>query len=198
MLKIGLTGGIGSGKTTAANIFDELGIPVIDADDIAHTLVAKDQPALREIVRTFGAEILKDDGSLDRDRLREIIFSNPNKKKLLESILHPLVYQEMQHQMDSLDSPYVILSIPLLLETGMQHLVDRVLVIDCPVDIQFERVKQRNGLTDDRIASIIEAQIPRTERISAADDIVNNSGSTSKLAEQIKKLHNLYISLGKS
>ncbi len=198
MLKIGLTGGIGSGKTTAANLFHELGIPVIDADNIAHTLVSKGQPALREIVRNFGAAILDEDGSLDRDKLRDIIFSSPSQKKLLESILHPLVYKEMQRQMDSMDRPYVILSIPLLLETGMQHLVDRILVIDCPVEIQFERVKQRNGLTDDRIASIIGAQIPRTKRISAADDIVNNSGSTSKLAEQIKKLHNLYISLGKS
>lgn len=198
MLKIGLTGGIGSGKTTAANFFLELGIPVIDADDIAHTLVAKGQPALKEIEKTFGAIILNEDGSLDRGKLRDIIFSSPSQKKLLESILHPLVYEEMQRQTDSMDSPYVILSIPLLLETGMQHLVDRVLVIDCPVEIQFERVKQRNGLTDDRITSIIEAQIPRTLRISAADDIVNNAGSTSKLAEQIKKLHNLYISLGNS
>lgn len=198
MLKIGLTGGIGSGKTTAANLFIELGIPVIDADKIAHTLVNNGQPALREVEKKFGSTIINEDGSLDRNKLRDIVFSSPDKKKLLESILHPLVYKEMQRRMESLHSPYVILCIPLLLETGMQHLVDRTLVIDCPVETQFERVKQRNRLTDDRIFSIINAQISRTQRISAADDIINNTGSTSKLAEQIKKLHNLYISLCES
>jgi dephospho-CoA kinase len=198
MLKIGLTGGIGSGKTTASNLFLELGIPVIDADKISHSLVKKDQPALSEIEKTFGSAIINPDGSLDRDRLRDIVFSNSDKKKLLESILHPLVYKEIRRQIETLDSPYVILSIPLLLETGMQHLVDRVLVIDCPVETQIKRVKQRNRITEEKIRSIINAQIPRTQRITAANDIIDNSGSASKLAEQIKKLHNLYLSLCES
>lgn len=194
MLKIGLTGGIGCGKTTAANLFIELGIPVIDADVIAHTLVNKGQPALSQIKKTFGSTIINADGSLNRKKLGEIVFSNPRKKKQLESILHPLVYEELLCQLESLDAPYAILCVPLLLETKMQHLVDRVLVIDCPVEVQFERVKRRDQFTDERIYSIIDAQTSRQQRLSSADDIINNSGSTSTLAEQIKKLHNLYIS----
>ena len=194
MLKIGLTGGIGCGKTTAANLFIELGIPVLDADLIAHTLVNKGQLALNQIEKIFGSTIINEDGSLNRKKLGEIVFSNPHKKKQLESILHPLVYEELQRQLESLDAPYAILCIPLLLETKMQHIVDRVLVIDCPVEVQFERVKRRDQLTDERIFSVINAQTSRQQRLSLADDIIKNSGSTSKLAEQIKKLHNLYIS----
>lgn len=198
MLKIGLTGGIGCGKTTAANLFIELGIPVLDADLIAHTLVNKGQLALNQIEKIFGSTIINEDGSLNRKKLGEIVFSNPHKKKQLESILHPLVYEELQRQLESLDAPYAILCIPLLLETKMQHIVDRVLVIDCPVEVQFERVKRRDQLTDERIFSVINAQTSRQQRLSLADDIIKNSGSTSKLAEQIKKLHNLYISTSES
>ena len=198
MLKIGLTGGIGCGKTTAANLFIELGIPVLDADLIAHTLVNKGQLALNQIEKIFGSTIINEDGSLNRKKLGEIVFSNPHKKKQLESILHPLVYGELQRQLESLDAPYAILCIPLLLETKMQHIVDRVLIIDCPVEVQFERVKRRDQLTDERIFSVINAQTSRQQRLSLADDIIKNSGSTSKLAEQIKKLHNLYISTSES
>ena len=194
MLKIGLTGGIGCGKTTAANLFIELGIPVIDADVIAHTLVNKGQPALGQIEKTFGSTIINENGALNRKKLGEIVLSNPHKKKQLESILHPLVYDELQRQLELLDAPYAILCIPLLLETNMQHLVDRVLVIDCPVAVQFERIKRRDQLTDERIYSIIDAQVSRQHRLLSANDVIFNSGSASKLAEQIKKLHNLYIS----
>ena len=138
-------------------MFIEQGIPVIDADVIAHTLVNKGQPALSQIEKTFGSTIINEDGSLNRKKLGEIVFSNPHKKKQLESILHPLVYDELQRQLESLDAPYAILCIPLLLETKMQHLVDRVLVIDCPVEVQFDRVKRRDQLTDERIYSIIDA-----------------------------------------
>lgn len=198
MLKIGLTGGIGSGKTTVANLFKEQGAPVIDADDIAHELVETGKPALILIEKAFGPEIINSNGSLDRAALRELIFAHPDKKKLLESILHPLVYIEMLNRMDLLQASYVILSIPLLLETNMQQFVQRVLVVDCSTEIQFKRVKNRDRMPDKTIDAIIRSQVSRECRISAADDLIENSNGITKLAEQIKKLHNLYLSLSTS
>ncbi len=198
MLKIGLTGGIGSGKTTVANLFEALGTPVIDADKIAHSLVESGKPALKLIESAFGPEIIDCNGSLDRAILRNLIFAHPDKKKLLESILHPLVYAEMLNRLKLLNAPYVILSIPLLLETNMQNFVDRILVIDCPVESQFQRVKQRDRLAEQTINAIIHSQVSRSQRISAADDMIDNSGGISELAEQINKLHNLYLSFSTS
>ncbi|WAK02830.1 dephospho-CoA kinase [Methylobacter sp. YRD-M1] len=198
MLKIGLTGGIGCGKTTVARLFAELGGPVIDADQIAHQLVAKGQPALAQIAQQFGADILDPDGSLNRTRLREIVFSNPSQKQKLESILHPLVYQSIQAELERLSTPYCIIAIPLLFETNMAHFVDRVLVVDCPVEIQIARVRKRDQLTLERIQSIIDSQVSRDFRKSHADDLIDNSESDYGLAEQVKKLHNLYLSLSAS
>ncbi len=198
MLKVGLTGGIGCGKSTAANLFADLGAPVIDADRISHALVKPGAPALLQITRQFGPDILAADGALDRNKLRSLVFSRPDYKKQLEAILHPLVYAEMQRMLQTLHYPYVILCIPLLLETKMQHFVDRILVIDCSVEQQINRVKLRNRHSEDTIKAIIASQIPREQRLSAADDIIDNSGDTTKLAEHIKKLHNLYFSLGKN
>jgi dephospho-CoA kinase len=198
MLKIGLTGGIGCGKTTVARLFAELGGPVIDADQIAHQLVAKGQPALAQIARQFGADILDADGSLNRSRLREIVFSDPAQKQKLESILHPLVYQSIQAELERLSAPYCIIAIPLLFETNMAHFVDRVLVVDCPVEIQIARVRKRDQLTLERIQSIIDSQVSRDFRKSHADDLIDNSESDYRLAEQVKKLHNLYLSLSAS
>lgn len=198
MLKVGLTGGIGCGKSTAADLFAELGAPVIDADLISHELVKPGAPALLEISRQFGPDILTADGALDRDKMRELVFSRPACKKQLEAILHPLVYTEMQRLMKILDYPYVILCIPLLLETNMQHFVDRILVIDCPVDEQIKRVKLRSRHSEETIKAIVASQVSREQRLSAADDIIDNSGDATKLAEHIKKLHNLYLSLGKN
>jgi dephospho-CoA kinase len=195
MLKIGLTGGIGCGKTTVARLFAELGSPVIDADQIAHQLVAKGQPALEQIAQQFGADIVDPDGSLNRSRLREIVFSDPAQKQKLESILHPLVYQSIQAELERLSAPYCIIAIPLLFETNMAHFVDRVLVVDCPVEIQIARVRKRDQLTLDRIQSIIDSQVSRDFRKSHADDLIDNSESDYGLAEQVKKLHNLYLSL---
>ncbi len=198
MLKVGLTGGIGCGKSTAANIFAELGAPVIDADQISHELVEPGAPALLEITRQFGPGILAADGTLDRNKLRTLIFSQAHYKKQLEAILHPLIYAEMRRLMQTLQYPYVILCIPLLLETKMQYFVDRILVIDCPVEQQIKRVKLRNKHSEATIKAIIASQISRELRLSAADDIIDNSSDTTKLAEHIKKLHNLYLSLGKN
>jgi dephospho-CoA kinase len=195
MLKIGLTGGIGCGKTTVARLFAELGSPVIDADQIAHELVAKGQPALKQIDQQFDAGILNPDGSLNRSRLREIVFSDPAQKQKLESILHPLVYQSIQAELERLNAPYCIIAIPLLFETNMTHFVDRVLVVDCPVETQIARVRKRDQLSLERIRSIIDSQVSRDVRKSHADDLIDNSESDYRLAEQVKKLHNLYLSL---
>jgi len=195
MLKVGLTGGIGCGKSTVARIFAELNIPVLDADEVAHRLVEKGQPALAQIQQAFGHDILSQDGSLDRAKLRERIFSDPKQKQKLESILHPLIYKTLQAELERLVAPYCIISIPLLFETGMTHFVDRILVIDCPVETQIERVKIRDNLTNERIQSIIDNQVSRIFRKTESDDLIDNSGSDYRLAEQVKKLHNLYLSL---
>jgi dephospho-CoA kinase len=195
VLKIGLTGGIGCGKTTIANLFEALSVPVIDADQIAHQLVAKGQPALGRIEQEFGADILNQDGSLNRQKLKKIIFADAIQKQKLESILHPLVYQAIQAKLEQFDGPYCIISIPLLFETGMTSFVDRVLVVDCPVETQIERVQKRDNLSIEIIQSIINSQVSRSFRRERADDLIDNSALANSLAEQVKKLHNLYISL---
>ena len=195
MLKIGLTGGIGCGKTTVAEIFGQLNIPVIDADEIAHQLVAIGQPALAQIQQAFDKDILNPDGSLHRKKLRELIFSDPEQKQKLEAILHPLVYQSIQAELEPLHAPYCIIAIPLLFETNMTALVDRILVVDCPVETQIERVQQRDNMTLERILSIIDSQVSRAYRKTHADDLIDNSKTDDKLAEEVKKLHNSYLSL---
>ncbi len=198
MLKIGLTGGIGSGKSSVARLFAGLGSPVLDADVIAHQLVAKGQPALVQIQQAFGSSIIRPDGSLDRSHLRELVFSDPGQKQKLEAILHPLIYKTLQAALEQLSAPYCIICIPLLFETNMTHFVDRILVVDCPVETQIERVKNRDHLSTARIESIIASQASCTLRKSKADDLIDNSKTESGLAEQVKKLHNLYISLSAS
>ena len=194
MLKIGLTGGIGCGKSTIAQLFNShYNIPIIDADIIARQLVEPEQPALSLIQQTFGKTILNNDGSLNRDKLRDCIFSSAVKKKQLEDILHPLIYSQMQSEFEKQTSAYSILCIPLLMETHMTTFVDRILIIDCPVEIQIERVIRRDQLSTHQISSIIDSQVSREYRLSHADDIIDNSNSSSQLAEQVKKLHNQYL-----
>jgi dephospho-CoA kinase len=195
MLKVGLTGGIGCGKSTVARIFADFNIPVLDADETAHRLVEKGRPALDQIQQEFGPAILNPDGSLNRQNLREIVFSDLKQKQKLESILHPLVYKTLQAELEQLSAPYCIISIPLLFETNMTGFVDRILVIDCPVEAQIERVKNRDNLTVERIQSIIDNQVSRVHRKAKAEDLIDNSASDYRLAEQVKKLHNLYLSL---
>ena len=195
MLKVGLTGGIGCGKSTVARIFADLNVPVLDADQVAHRLVEKGQPALDQIQKAFGAAILNPDGSLNRKNLRELVFSDIKQKQKLESILHPLIYKTLKSELEQLNAPYCIISIPLLFETAMTHFVDRILVIDCPVETQIERVKIRDNLATERIQSIIDNQVSRAYRKAKADDLIDNSTPDYRLAEQVKKLHNLYLSL---
>jgi dephospho-CoA kinase len=198
LLKIGLTGGIGCGKTTVSELFAELNAPVIDADNIAHELVQPGQEALDEIAQTFGKGILDQNGSLNRARLREIVFSEPGQKLMLEAILHPRVFATIQEKMLHIDTPYCILSIPLLFETKKADFVDRILVVDCPVELQIMRVKQRDHITNERIQSIIDSQVTRDYRLRNADDVIDNTLTPSELAERVKKLHNFYLSISAS
>ncbi len=195
MLKVGLTGGIGCGKSTVAKLFAALNVPILDADIIAHRLVEPGQPVLAQIQQAFGDDILKPDGSLNRHQLRELVFSDAEKKQQLEAILHPPIYQVLQTEMAQLRAPYCIICIPLLFETDKAAFVDRILVVDCAVEIQLQRVKLRDKLTEARIQSIIDNQVSRAFRKAHADDLIDNSGADDRLAEQVKKLHNLYLSL---
>ncbi len=195
MIKIGLTGGIGSGKSTITDLFSQYNIPIIDADIIAHQLVEPGQPALLQLQQLFGKSIINNDDTLNRGYLRDLVFSDKEKKIQLEAVLHPLVFQKMQSECDKQNSHYGILSIPLLIETKMTDFVDHILVVDCSVETQVERVKLRDKLSSERILSIISSQTSRKTRLSYADNIIDNSNSASQLAEQVKKLHNHYLNL---
>lgn len=192
MLKIGLTGGIGSGKSTVCHLFQELGVSIIDADIVARQLVEPGLPALIQLVEHFGRQILNADGSLNRAKLRDLVFVDPDKKRQLEGILHPLVYSRIAAEIAQLQGNYCIVAVPLLLETGQAHSVDRVLVVDCSVEAQLARVISRDKLGKDQVLAIIASQIPREQRLTLADDVIDNSATPLQLAEQVKRLHNSY------
>ncbi|ADJ27371.1 dephospho-CoA kinase [Nitrosococcus watsonii] len=193
--KVGLTGGIGSGKSTAARSFSELGVPVIDADIIARELVEPGQPALAEIVATFGREILNPQGGLDRSCLRRLVFTSEALKTRLEAILHPRILQEMERRATRLTTPYCVLVIPLLVETGQKDIVDRTLVIDIPDAIQRQRVKARDRLSDTEIDAILQTQSRRAARLAAADDIIVNDTDLATLQRQVEHYHQKYLFL---
>ena len=192
ILRIGLTGGIGSGKSTACKIFSELGVPVIDADQISHVLVKKGNAAYSLIRNTFGNDIIMDDGEINRSRLRKLVFNDKESRIKLEKILHPMVYSEIEKQVSKLQSPYCVLCIPLLIETNATDRVDRVLVIDISEKKQEERTYSRDGESRETIAKIIQAQVSRRKRLDAADDIINNDGNIEALREKIIVLDNKY------
>jgi len=195
MLKVGLTGGIGCGKTTVANLFAEKGVPVIDADQISRQLVEPDRPVFWAIVRHFGEDVLLD-GQLNRRMLKERIFLRPDEREWLENLLHPLIYQEIQGQVASFSAPYCLLVVPLLLETGRRDLVDRLLVVDCPPEVQRQRIGIRDGLDDKTINLILAAQLSREQRLAAADDVVENFDELAALRPQIDRLHCRYSGQG--
>lgn len=195
MFTVGLTGGIGSGKSTVEKLFQAHGITVVDADEIAHRLVEPGQPALQLISDHFGQLVLTNHGHLDRDALREIIYSNPEAKNKLESILHPMVYDCIHTELDGSTSAYGIASVPLLIETGYQHEVDRILVVDCSVETQIQRIVQRDPLDREQIRRIIAAQCSREDRLKWATDVITNEGNWSDLKKQVDQLHHQFVSL---
>lgn len=195
MFIIGLTGGIGCGKTAVTDGFSKLGVAIIDADVVAREVVLPGKPALEKIVGHFGQDALTEDGALNRPWMREHIFSGPGAKAALECILHPIIRAEMRHQLAEVRAPYAIFSIPLLFETGQEKSVDRILVVDCPTEIQISRVTQRDQTSEAQTRAIIATQTDRTSRLASADDVIDNSGSLKHLDSQIYTLHQKYLKL---
>ncbi len=195
MLKVGLTGGIGSGKSTVAERLAGLGAGVVDTDLIARELTEPGTPTLTLIAAAFGAEILLPDGTLDRSALRERVFRGREARDRLESILHPPIRDLMLERAAGLSAPYAVLVVPLLFETGQEALMDRVLVVDCPEQTQIERVKRRSQLPSPEIARILASQISRAQRLARADDVIDNSGEPAALEPQVERLHRSYLAL---
>lgn len=196
LLRVGLTGGIGSGKTTVKNFFDELGAPTIDADEISHKITKPGQAAFDEVVALFGKESLDETGNLDRKRLRALIFDEPGLKQKLEAVIHPRVRAQIREFTDRVDYPYCIICIPLLLETGAQSTVDRVLVVDAPEELQVTRVSLRDNAEERQTRSIIRSQAGREQRLNAAHDIIVNDGNINDLKAQVENLHKRYMMMG--
>ena len=196
LLRVGLTGGIGSGKTTVKNFFDELGAPTIDADEISHRITKPGQAAFDEVVALFGKESLDETGNLDRKRLRALIFDEPDLKQKLEAIIHPRVRAQIREFTDRVDYPYCIICIPLLLETGAQSTVDRVLVVDAPEELQVARVNRRDNAEERQTRSIIRSQAGREQKLNAAHDIIVNDGNINDLKAQVENLHKRYMMMG--
>lgn len=194
-LIIGLTGGIGSGKSTVADYFHQQGIQSVDADIVAREVVAAGSYCLAEITAYFGADILLADGNLNRARLRELIFSNPAHKVWLDTLLHPAIRHNMLTQLQALTSPYALLIAPLLLENKLTRYVHRTLVVDIPESLQIVRTLSRDDVSEQQVHAIIAAQIPRQERLKLADDIITNDGSLADLTQQAAALHQKYLAL---
>lgn len=194
-LIIGLTGGIGSGKSEVSRRFQSLGIVVVDADEVARLVVEPGQAALADIATHFGSHIVSVDGRLNRALLRKIIFSQPEEKRWLEALLHPLINQEIRQQLADATSPYTMLSSPLLLETRQHELVDRILVIDASEALQVARAGSRDGNSSEQIKAIMATQLSREARNSLADDIIHNHGDLLELDEQVNTLHQQYMAL---
>ena len=195
MLRIALTGGIGSGKSTVADLFAELGVSVIDADLVAHALTAPGEPVLAEIEGHFGPGLVGADGALDRAALRRIVFADPVQRGRLERLLHPRIRARMLADLAKAQGPYALLVIPLLFETGQTDLADRILVVDLPELEQVRRVCARSGLGEAEVQRILAAQVPRAQRLAGADDVIDNSGDPDALNTAVLDLHRAYLAL---
>jgi dephospho-CoA kinase len=192
-LVVGLTGGIGSGKSAAADEFERLGATVVDTDVIARELTAAGGAALPHIKALFGPGFVRPDGAMDRDAMRSRVFSDPVAKRALESLLHPMIREESARRIAAATGPYAVHVIPLLVESGdYRSRVDRVLLVDCPEDLQVQRVRARSGLADDEIRAIMAQQAPRAARLAAADDVIDNAGTLEALAGQVAALDARY------
>ena len=195
MLVIGVTGGIGSGKTAVTDEFTRLGITIVDADVAARTVVANGKPALQEIASRFGQHILLENGDLDRAALRTIVFKDPEQRKWLEQLTHPLIRQEIIQGLQDAQSPYVILASPLLIESGQNKLVNKTLVVDVPVEMQIERTTSRDNNSAEQVKAIIQAQIPRHDRLKHADHVIVNDQDLVHLREQVELQHQQFLKM---
>ncbi|WP_028100856.1 dephospho-CoA kinase [Pseudoduganella violaceinigra] len=190
---VGLTGGIGSGKSLVAELFAERGASIVDTDQIAHTLTAPHGAAMPAILAEFGAQMADSQGAMDRAKMRELVFREPAAKRRLEAILHPMIRAATLAAAADASGAYVMLAIPLLVESGTwKEQVSRVLVIDCPEQVQLARVMARNGLPEAQVRAIMAAQVPRSVRLAAADDVIDNGGTLAALIPQVDRLHDFY------
>lgn len=195
---VGLTGGIGSGKSSAADAFAALGAAVIDTDAIAHELTRSGGAAIAALHAEFGNGFITADGALDRARMRELVFRDADAKRRLERLLHPLIGQEARARATAARAPYVMLVVPLLLETGSyRDIVQRVLVVDCEEATQVKRTMARSNLTEQEVRAIMAAQLPRAERLARADDVITNEGDMAALRKRVRELHEQYFALSK-
>lgn len=192
---LGLTGGIGSGKSAAAQCFADLGVHLVDADDAARWVVEPGRPALAQIAEHFGAGVLQADGTLNRSALRELIFKDPQQRVWLEGLLHPLIREEIRQSLARAESAYAILVSPLLLETSQHQMVQRVLVIDVPESVQIERTVLRDRTNEEQVRAILKAQASREERLSRADDVIVNDRDPAWLKSEVERLHHFYLTL---
>lgn len=195
MFVVGLTGGIGSGKTAATDYLAGRGVTIVDADLASRRVVAPGQPALAAIIDRFGDAMLQADGTLNRRALREIVFSDATARRDLEAITHPAIGRELRRQIQASDTPYTVLVSPLLLEGAQKNLVHRILVIDAPAEVQVARTVARDEVPAEQVAAIMNAQMARAERLALADDVVENHGPLSLLHEQLERLHQTYLEL---
>ncbi|MBK6632625.1 MAG: dephospho-CoA kinase [Betaproteobacteria bacterium] len=193
---VGLTGGIGSGKSAAADLLEELGAAVVDTDVIAHELTAPGGPAIEPIRAAFGDGVIAQNGALDRAAMRRKVFADAPAKARLEGILHPMIRAEADRRSDASRAPYVVLVVPLLVESGgYRRRVQRVVVVDCPEEIQVVRVMSRSGLSEDEARAIMAAQVGRAQRLAVADDVIDNGGELAALRPQVEALHRKYLEM---
>jgi len=197
MLTIGLTGGVASGKSLVQSAFESLGVPVLDADHVARAVVAPGMPALQQIADQFGAEMLLADGTLNRRLMRERVFSDPVARQQLERITHPPMRSAMRDWCAAQQTPYCMLSVAILVEAGMRDLVDRVLVVDAPEDVQLSRLQSRDHITPQLAEAMLSAQATRTQRLAAADDVLSNTGTATEAMAFVTQLHAFYIDIAR-
>jgi dephospho-CoA kinase len=196
--RIGLTGGVASGKSTVANLFSALGVPIVDTDLLAREVVAPGSPLLREITERFGGQVRSGDGTLNRQELRKRIFEDPEQRKWLEALLHPAIRELTDARCEAATGPYVIVAIPLLVETGGADRFDRVLVVDCEPELQLARLMARDGNSREQAQRMLDAQAPRAARLAVADDVIRNDGDIASLRDQVEKLHRQYVTAAQS
>jgi dephospho-CoA kinase len=195
VFRVGLTGGIASGKTTVARLFAALGVPVIDADELSREVTARGTALLARIAERFGAQLIRPDGSLNRRALREVVFADPQARADLEALTHPAIFEAVEQRSALAGGPYQILALPLLVEKHRERTLDRVLVVDCDEALQVRRLQARDGSTLERARAILAAQAPRAARLQAADDVIANDADLQSLRVQVEQLHARYLRL---